>query len=400
MRIAFIVNIFPALSETFILNQITGLLDMGHEVNILAVSNPNRQKIHPEIREYKLLQKSYLIPNNKFLRILKAFFLIIKHLRKNPVVIIKSLNIFKYGRKTLSLIYFVIYLLDEKFDIIHCHFGPNGNVGAYLKELGIISGKLVTSFHGSDIRLGIKKGGKIYKPLFEHGNCFLANSYYSLNNLVRFGADSKKIIYHPVGVDVDKIPFKWDSSIDKKNKIPIILTVARLSKEKGLEYGIQAVRNLLGKNPDLHLRYNIIGGGPLKNRLTEQVKELNLEKIVCFLGPMIQEEVIRNMIRSDIFILPSIAEAFGLVLLEAQAVGLPVVATNVGSVSDAIANEGSGFLVPARDSEALAEKIEYLIRRPNLWSKIGKNGRKYVEKKYDIKKLNQRLIKIYQDLIK
>ena len=402
MKIAFIVNGFPTLSETFILNQITGLLDLGHDVEIFAQINPNEEKVHSDVKKYRLMERLYYfeIPHNKIKRVLKAILLIITNLHKNPLKILKSLNVFKYGKGALSLqlFYIIVPFLDKDFDIIQCHFGPNGNIGAYLKQMGF-KGKLVTMFHGYDIRLGIEKGGDIYSQLFKFGDCFLVISDYNYKNLIRFGANPQKIIFHPVGVDINKFPYRWRSTIVERPDTIIVLTVARLVEEKGLQYGIQAISKLLKKNPELHLEYHIIGGGELEGQLKKLTEELNLDEVVRFHGSMEQEGVIRSMQQAHIFLLTSVAEALPVVLMEAQAVGLPAVATNVGSVFQAIVDGKSGFLVPERDADALAEKLEYLIGHPETWAEMGRHGRKHVEEHYDIKKLNQRLVEIYQNLL-
>lgn len=402
MKIAFIVNEFPSLSQTFILNQITGLLDLGCDIEIFARSNPQDKIVHPDVEKYHLVERTYYynVPRNKIKRILKAIYLLITNFHKDSIKILKLLNITRYGNfsSSLQLFYILIPFLNRKFDIIQCHFGTSGNIGAFLKELGI-KGKLVTMFHGYDIRDGIEQGGKIYNQLFNYGNCFLVISNYNYKNLVRFGVKKEKLIFHPVGVEIDKFPFKWK----KKNKISstiIVLTVARLVVEKGLEYSIMAIKEVLKRNPDLALKYYVVGEGVLKESLINLVKRLKLGDIVKFLGSKDQLQVAKEMSMAHIFLLPSISEALPVVLMEAQAVGLPIVATDVGSVAEAIVDGRSGFLVPSRDANALVEKIEYLIEHPELWSKMGRYGRKFIEENYDIKKLNQRLLEIYQNLIK
>ena len=89
----------------------------------------------------------------------------------------------------------------------------------------------------------------------------------------------------------------------------------------------------------------------------------------------------------------------GLVLLEAQAMGLPVISTLHNGIPDSVLDGQSGFFVPEKDINALAERLEYLIEHHELWPEIGRAGRRYVEENFDIHKLNDRLIKIYQQLL-
>lgn len=403
MKIAVIVKEFPTLSETFILNQITGLIDLGHEIEIFSRMKPTTEKLHSDIISYELLDRTYypdVIPGNKLIRVLRAFKLLVRNLHKSPWMLLSSLNVLKYGKESLSLnmFYAVIPFAGKRYDIIKCHFGPNGNFGAMLKKMNI-GLKLVTMFHGHDIRKGLQEGGNIYRPLFDVGDCFLANSDYSYENLISFGVDPQKVILHPGGIYLHRFPYREKGTESASSEPIMILTVARLVHEKGLEYGIQAVKKLLEKNPKLCLRYHIVGAGPLEKQLKNLVHELKLKEIVYLLGGMLQEDVIREMQNAHIFVLPSVEEALGVVLMEAQAIGLPVVATSTGSVDKVIKDGESGYIVPVKNADALADKLMYLIEHQEIWPQMGRAGRKFIEENYNIKILNKQLEDIYQKLL-
>lgn len=401
MKIAFIVAEFPTLSETFILNQITGLIDLGHDVEIFAQKGNFNGKIHPDVLNYNLRNRVHYfnVPPHRIKRMIKAIFLIIANFYRSPIKILKSLNIFRYGKQALSLnlLYATISFLNKDFDIIYCHFGSIGNMGTCLKQMGF-GDRLVTMFYGADIRFGIIKGGSYYRKLFEVGDCFLAISEYNYKNLVRFGADPKKIILHPVGIDIEKFDNR-SYNVARKQKKVIILTVARIVVEKGLSYGIEAIKLLLEKKPRLDIEYRIIGDGPLKKKLEKMVKDFKLNDVVIFLGSAEQKDIIKEMKKSKIFLLPSIAEALPVVLMEAQAMKLPVIATKVGGIPEVVVDGKSGFLVPERDIKAMAEKIEYLVKNKKIWRKMGKYGRRFVKKHYNIDKLNKNLINIFKNLL-
>lgn len=403
MKIAFIVGPFPKLSETFILNQITGLIDLGHDVQIFAWGDPLEKKMHSDIEKYHLMERVHYftkLSKNRLKSILIIAYQIIINFRKSPIQMINAIYAFRHMKSTLPFIslYFLIPFLGKNFDIIQCHFGPNGNIGAYLKQMNL-KGKLVIMFHGYDIRSGIEKGGDIYKPAFIFGDCFLSISDYNQKNLINFGLDPKKIIFHPVGIDINRFSYKCNSTFyDPKNTIKI-LTVGRLVEEKGIYFGIHAISKLLKMDMNLNIEYNIVGEGKLENELKELVRELNLDNYVHFYGPREQEEINQIMQNSHIFLLPSIAEALPVVLMEAQAVGLPVVTTHVGSIYQVVVDGKSGFLVPEKDSDALAEKIYYLIKNPELRYEMGLYGRRHIENNYDVKRLNLQLDKIYRNLI-
>ena len=406
MKIAFIVGGFPTLSETFILNQITELLDFGHDVEIFAQTNPKDKKIHSDIEKYQIMKRVhyFAMPHNKIKRILKAIFLIIKNFHKAPPKILKSLNVFKYGKTALSLklLYLLIPFLDKNFDILYCHFGTNGIHGTYLKEIGI-NGKLVTTFHGYDMSsFIISNDNNVYKKLFLNGDLFLPISNYWKRKLIRLGCNEKKIIVHRMGINLEK--FKFSERRKKTGEHIKILTIGRLVEKKGHEYTIRAIAKIIKKYRNTE--YIIAGDGPLRNKLEDLVSELDIKSYIKFLGAVEQNEVLKLYQQAHIFVLPSITanngdqEGIPVVLMEAQATGLPVISTFHTGIPEVVVDGKSGFLVPEKDIDALTEKLEYLIEHPEIWPDMGRYGRKFVEERYDIKKLNQQLVGIYQSLIR
>ena len=406
MKIAFIVGEFPALSETFILNQITGLIDRGHEVDIFASGKRNDPKVHPDVEKYDLLSRTYYrhMPTNKVWRVIKALGLIVINFYKNPIAILKSLNIFKYGKKALSLelLYATIPFLDKgPYDIVHCHFGPNGNLGVVLREIGAFKAKIITSFHGYDVN--VINNRAFYTQLFRQGDLFTANTDFTKRRIVELGGTPEKIVKLPVGLSLSKFPFK--ERVLQPGAAVIILTVARLVEKKGLEYSIRAVAQVIKRHPDWNLKYKIAGDGPLKHKLESLISELDVKDKIELVGSCHQEEIKDLYQEAHIFVLASVTAQSGdregqaLVLQEAQAAGLPVIATLHNGIPEGVLNGKSGFLVPERDVDALAERLEYLIEHPEIWPEMGRAGRKFVEEHYNIDKLNDRLVEIYKKLL-
>lgn len=405
LKIAFILDVFPVLSETFILNQITGLLDLGHDVDIYSMYKGDSDKVHEEVNQYHLLSRAYYPESSitKSWNSLKILSLVLSSIRNNPASSLRTLNVLRYGKRAIRLKLLPLcfkHFKKNPYDIIHCHFGPNGNLGALLKELGVIKGKLVTTFHGYDIRYGLEHGPRVYEPLRAGGDLFFSISKYNRTQLERLGFESDKIADHPVGINLEKFPLRWKNrNILSRGERIKILTVARLVKEKGVEYGIRGIHELLQCNPNLLVEYNIIGNGILKSRLKKLVKRLGLGGVVRFLGDMEHSGVLKELNEAHIFLLPSIAEALPVALMEAQAAGLPVVSTDVGGVSELVEEGVSGYVVAARNPTAIKSKIEYLIRHPEIWPEMGAYGRKVVEKNHDVKKLNRKLVERYYALL-
>jgi colanic acid/amylovoran biosynthesis glycosyltransferase len=406
MKIAFIVNKFPAISETFVLNQITGLMDMGHQVEIFASYSSSETKVHSDIAKYDLMNHTHYcaaVPKNKMICRLKTLFLIALNSLRSPMSVAKALKILLFDSKEFSYphLYFVFLFLGKKFDIIHAHFGHNGLIGVLLKSTGIGSGLCVT-FHGNDMSTSLARyGDKIYEDLFENGDIFMPISEFWKEKLICMGSKLQKIVVHRMGIDSDKFEFAKKTT-GPQGQIEL-LTVGRLVEKKGHEYSIKAVAELVNRN--FNIRLTIAGDGPLRNDLQDLVSNLRLERYIRFYGPAVHSQILNLYRDSHIFILPSVTAADGdmegipVVLMEAMAAGLPAVSTYHSGIPELIKNGTNGFLVPEKDVDALAEKLEYLITHPENWPKIGAASREYVQKNYDIKILNQKLIKIYKSLL-
>lgn len=406
MKIAFIVSSFPALSETFILNQIVGLIDCKHDLYIFASNKLGDSKIYSDVMRYDFLSRTYYwhMPASKILRVIKAIRLILTNFHRDPLAILKSLNVIKYGKEALSLylLYAVIPFLGRRsFDIIHCHFGPNGRLGVLLREIGVIKGKIITTFHGYDVNV-INEPAQ-YAKLFYQGDLFTVNTNFTKRKVMELGGNPKKILKLPVGLSLDKFIFK-EKSIEPGGEIRI-LTVARLVEKKGLCYSIRAVAKIIRKYSSYNLKYRIAGEGPLESNLKSLISELEILDSVQLLGPCGQDEVRRLYQQSHIFLLSSVTanngdrEGQGLVLQEAQAMGLPIVSTLHNGIPEGVLDGKSGFLVPEKDVNALAEKLGYLIEHPEIWPEMGRAGRRFVEENYDINKLNDQLVEIYRNLL-
>ena len=203
---------------------------------IIIDDNPsNEGKAHQDIKNYQLMKwvHYFNIPESRIKRIFKAIYLILVNFCKDPVKILKSLNIFRYGKEALSLrlLYIAVPFLGKDFNIIHCHFGPNGVLGVLLRDIRAVNGKVATTFHGYDMSCYIvKEGTNIYNFLFKKGDVFLPISEYWGKKLIELGCEEDKIIVHRMGIDLDKFSLK----LSKENKSGIVklITVARLVKKK------------------------------------------------------------------------------------------------------------------------------------------------------------------------
>lgn len=403
VKIAFIVYEFPCLSETFILNQITGLLDRGHEVDIFAQRKGNYPTMHADVKDYRLLDRTFYLtmPESARWRFLKAIVMATMNFHKNPTAVLKSLNFRKFGGgdASLTLLHKVSPFLGKgPYAIVHCHFGPNGKLGILLKEIGVTQGKIITTFHGYDMSSYVKRhGSKTYARLFEKGDLFLPISERWKQELVKLGCSKNKIVVHRMGVDPHR--FRFVRQKPRRSGTVKISTIARLVEKKGVQYGLQAVARILPKHPEIE--YTIVGDGPLRDDIENLITRLNLRHTVKLVGRRTQEQIIALINDTDILLAPSVTsedgdqEGIPVVLMEALAHGIPVLSTYHSGIPELVQEGVSGFLVPERDVDFLAKKLEYLLNHQEIWPRLGRAGREHIEKHYDIHKLNDQLVDIY-----
>lgn len=411
MQIAFFVGSFPVISETFILNQITGLIDRGHIVHIYARQVLDRESKHDEIAKYDLLNATFQygdmlkdIPPGHLKRTIYAGkYLLNKELSHK--ILLRTLNIRRYGSDALSLKLFfrAIPFLKSPvhYDIVHCHFGHNGRIATDLSEIGAIQSKIITSFHGSDISRYINKNGpSIYDKLFKKGNLFLPISENWKRKLIELGCDERKIKVHRMGIDTRRF-IPGDSFLN--NKEIRILSIGRLVKKKGFTHGINAVATLLKAFPKME--YLIVGDGPLKDSLKESIDKADADGRIKILGWKTQEEIVELMRTSHLFLAPSVTDDQGdqegvpVVLMEAMATGLPVISTHHSGIPELVRDGESGFLLPEGDERGIKEKISLLIKNPTLRAEMGRKGRNQVIENFDINSLNNDLVQIYEALL-
>ena len=407
MKVAFVVTAFPTLSYTFILDKITGLIDRGHEVDVFADRPGQLDQMHPDVERYGLLNHVYCppMPNNVAMRYVTGAGLMLTRGWRRPGVMLRSLNAFRHGElaSSLVLLYGAIPLLRMRsYDIIHAQFGPNGLKAMFLRENGLLEGKLITHFYGYDVNVyPRRRGAKVYHQLFQVGDLYTANSRFLAERAISLGCPAGRILDLPIGADLSKFAF---SERRRKPGDPIrILTVARLVEVKGLEYSIAAVAKAISEYPEI--QYQIVGDGPLLGRLRQLVSQLGIKGHVQFLGGRTQDEVIELYAGAHLFVLASVVgadgaeEGHGTVLTEAKATGLPVISSRVGGIPENVLDGKSGFLVPQRDVEALTDKLSHLIEHPQLCAAMGRAGRKHVEENLDIQRLNDRLVQVYEQLL-
>lgn len=295
--------------------------------------------------------------------------------------------------------------IRSKPDVFHGHWAiPGGFIAFILSK--IFRKRFIVSVHGGEITF-LKKINflrKIVVYSLNKSSLVVANSSYTKNRLISIGVKDEKIVIIKVPPNfVSKVQDR-EFLIQYKNKFTdpsnkIILFVGRLVEPKGAEYLIRSIS--CTKNKNIHLI--IAGDGVLLGHLKELTSSLGLEKKVTFFGWANHEDISKLHGISDIFVVPSVdtlqdnAEGLGLVIPEAMASGLPVIATSVGGIVDIIKHEVNGLLVNQKDPKSIAEAIDRIISDKELEEQIIENSKDTVQEFLPMN-IAKKYFDIFQDL--
>lgn len=403
--VCFFVNEFPSVSQTFVLAQVTGLIDRGWDVTIVARKPGSETVRHSDVAKYELLRRTtYLSPWRSFFG-RKAWRVRCfgKALVTHPVLLMSEIGKLLSGKSVSSLGSIVEDLAVDRLKasgILYAHFGTNGVTALRMRRAGIVSGPLVVVFHGVDVARTLKRSATAYHDVFRECQLCLPISQKWQNKLLEAGCPSHKLLVHHMGVDTTS--FRTVSTVKSHdNAYPTIVSIARLTEKKGIRYAINALSRLKERTD---FQYLIIGDGPLRSDLQSFVSSNGLSHMVTFNGALSHSEIRSLMPTCDILLAPSVTatdgdqEGIPVAIMEAMASGLPVVATDHSGIPELVVDGRSGILVPERDVEQLERAIERLVDSSELRQTMGREGQKIVERDFDLEKLNNQLSELLKGL--
>ncbi|MGB9937049.1 MAG: glycosyltransferase family 4 protein [Methanobacterium sp.] len=303
-------------------------------------------------------------------------------------------------RNAFNFIHFMIsvflWILKHDYDVIDAQtYVPliPGFFGAKIKNIPVI-GTIHDVGSGTDDQwLMFSNLASFFEKILVKlpYNKIITISNQTKNALIQnYNVKQKRICVVYGGVDFNFIDY---INVNKKYENSIIF-VGRLAPHKHVDDLIEAIDILKKSIPSVKLR--IIGNGIEKDKLIKLVNDLNLNKQIDFLANLEYSEVIEEMKRSNILVLPSTREGFGLVLAEANACNIPVIAYKSGGVVEVIENNKNGFLIEPRNINELSEKIKFLLENEEIAREMGEYGRKKVQKCFNWENIIEEIIKIYK----
>jgi len=397
-RVAYVLNGFPVLSETFILNEIIELRRQRVEVHIFSLYRIDGNIVHTDAAGLAT-ETAYLenIGRRRKLTALVRLFL------THPVRLMKTAYYVtqKRDRTLVWSLKQAVYLASEvtrlRVGHMHSHFAMEAAERAMLA--GMLTGiPYSVAAHAVDIYVY----QRMLREKMNRAKFVVTESAYNKNYLLQYNQGSPGQRIHVIRLGIDPDAFARNGKRPERPRLECalrIVSVARLVEKKGLTYLIHALGRL--RREGLDTRATIVGDGPQREGLAELIAHHGLESAVLMVGAKDSDAVKGFLGEADLFVLPCIIATNGdrdgtpTALVEAMAMGIPVVSTTVAGIPE-IVPPTAGFLVPPKDSVALADAIKTIYRMEHTTrNEMGKHGREYVLKHCNLKTETQKLVELF-----
>jgi glycosyltransferase involved in cell wall biosynthesis len=393
MKIGYVLNVFPKLSETFVINEMVELMQRRHEISIFPISRSNERIVQPEVNVYNLTAKAHYLPFASEL--------------VPTIASTVSSNAAAGRRPGLSAARRLYCVAAARFfsrivrrldlDIIHAHFA---NQSTYTAMLMSKYAQVPFTFTTHAIDIFDNPDVDSIKEKAEKASAIITISNFNRNYIHKLTGTSLERIHVVRACVLNRFrDFKRETPKGNRRRI---LSVARLVETKGIKYGILAVNKLTKRFPDIE--YRIVGSGPLEAELDSLVESLDLENNVKMLGELDASVLADEFKKAGLFVLPCVRTATGdmdgipVSLMEAMCLGIPAISTNISGIPELIEDGKSGLLVEEKNVGQLAEAIETLLQDESFASKIGGEGRKKVEESFNIHNEVGKLLRIWDEI--
>ncbi|MFQ6066190.1 MAG: N-acetyl-alpha-D-glucosaminyl L-malate synthase BshA [bacterium] len=297
--------------------------------------------------------------------------------------------LFEYSPYTLALASKIVDVIEHHhLDIIHVHYVIPHGASAYLAKKALAAKtKIIVTLHGTDVYLlGLDPS---YKPIVEF-SMESSDSLTAVSEFLRNETQKKFRITRPITVIPNFVdPEKYRRTSKDKEK-----TICHISNFRPLKRVADVVRIFGMIANDVNSKLYLIGEGPTRHPAQRLVEKLGLEEKVCFRGNL--RDVSRILGKSDLFLLPSEQESFGLAALEAMSSEVPVVVTRVGGLPELVRHGKDGYLAEVGDLETMAEYCLKILTDESLAEKMGKQARMRVLEKFTTERVVPQYVSLYR----
>jgi colanic acid/amylovoran biosynthesis glycosyltransferase len=397
-KIAYVVSRFPKLTETFVLDEMIAIEQNGLSIELYPLIREHAKVVHPQAKPF--MTRAHFQP---FLSwpIIKAN---LYYIKRKPGVYFETLFAMlkstwgSYRLFTGSIgifpksVFFAYQMAVQGITHVHAHFARHATTAGFVIQR-IADIPYSFTAHGSDIHCD----RHMLREKVAEADFVVPISDFNRNVILEECKgqflDNLKVIH--CGVDTQQTfkPRAWDGDLELANPVSIIC-IGTLHEVKGQTYLIESCRIL--KEAGYKFTCHFVGDGPDRHALVEQANQAGLDCII-FHGVLTRPEIIQMLQEMDIAVTPSVPardgrrEGIPIVVVEAMASGLPVVASDLSGIPELVEDNRNGFLVPPRDVAALAAAIGRLIKEPALRRQFGMEGRKKVEREFDLHRNAARL---------
>lgn len=407
MKIAYLAPVVPALSATFVYNEILQLEAMGTEVIPFSVHEPVSGINEPAVQHLQERVK-HLYGQSKLLVLKDIFNLLFMH----PIFFVRAFNLLLkdiwqvgvFSRTAMGMVYRFVFaarfsrmVRNDDCSHIHVHFADvPTDIAMYAAAFANITFSVTA--HANDIfERGWLLPEKIARSAF-----FATISEFNKRFLVELGCDDKKIQIIRCGVDFNK--FSARESFESGTKIKIGM-LGRLVEKKGTDVLIEALAIL--KKENIAIELQVVGSGPLSQILLQLTQKLKLaNEDIKFLGALPHKDVGEFIKSLDIFILPCKKDSKGdmdgipVALMEAMLLGVPVISTELSGIPELIVDNTTGLTALPGDKKSLISAIKKMIEDDGLREKMSMNAIEKVKKEFSLQKNTIQLNQLFQSVIK
>jgi glycosyltransferase involved in cell wall biosynthesis len=308
----------------------------------------------------------------------------------------------------LTLLKLYFYIKKERFDIVHTHVSKAGILGRWAAKLAGVP-IIVHTTHGNIFHGYFNSFFTKFFILLQKLTALITDKMITLTDIekeqwlnqgigkstqytaILSGIDLKR--FNPENVQIE--PYEMRKKLGLHTNDFVIGTVGRIVPIKGHKYFIQAAAEVIREIPNAKVL--LVGDGPIRNEMEELTVQLGIEGQVFFLG--VRKDVPELLSIMDLFVLPSLNEGMGRALVEAMAMGLPVIASQVGGVPEVVTDGKTGILVPAQNPTALAKAIVKLARDAKLSRELAQAGYKRAHSAFGAETMVDRISAVYQELL-
>jgi colanic acid/amylovoran biosynthesis glycosyltransferase len=313
LRVAFVVPMFPLVSETFIIDQVADLDDRGIHVDIYSFERGDEAFVSRRYFDHDMGSRvKYLdYPLSWPRRLAAALPKAVRLARRDRRTLLRSLDFRRYGRDAagLKLLHWAEPLGGRDYDVVHCHFGYVADDFVWVREVAGITGDLITTFYGVDVsKIFVDRPPDYYDRLKAACSLYFVMSEDMKRRVVAYGFPEDQVRVHPVSVEVDEYPFHV-RELGGGEELRLV-SVGRFVEKKGFDDLLRALA-IVKERAARPVTCSIVGGGPLEPELRALYEELDLDGVARFEGYLPVEKLISHFDDKHVLVQPSKTAANG-----------------------------------------------------------------------------------------